>query len=341
MHAQRQLLACAATLLAAAPTLAHHSGAAYDMSRLVTINGTVTALSWKNPHILLTVEAEDADGASRLQEIEVMSVGQARGLGLRRERISPGARVVVRAFPSRSAARARAFGFAVTTSDGAEMPLSSFARFSAAPPPAAAARGLAGTWVPTVESFVTVVSAGRATPLTEAGRAARDDVLGRYAAAGGAGVAICEPLPPPLLHVFPDPRTIEVTDAAVVIRSETNGMKQERVVRLDQAAQATGVDPRVEGHSIGRWEGDTLVIDTVAFAPSRTPDLTWTPTHPRMQLVERLTLTEDRRHLEYVFTLNIPDYLVGPATFRATWDHRPDLEPSAEICDPEAARQIL
>jgi hypothetical protein len=60
-----------------------------------------------------------------------------------------------------------------------------------------------------------------------------------------------------------------------------------------------------------------------------------------MQLVERLTLTEDRRHLEYVFTLNIPDYLVGPATFRATWDHRPDLEPSAEICDPEAARQIL
>jgi hypothetical protein len=339
MLRQTLSLAAIASLAAAASALAHHNGAAYDMSRPVTVEGTVVALSWKNPHISLTIETQGPDGAPRVQEIEVMSVSQARGLGLRRESIGPGERVVVRAFPSRRAPGARAFGLAVTTSDGAEMPLSSFARFSAAPPPSATARGLAGTWVPTVESFVSVVTAAANVSLTESGRAARSDLLGRYAAPGGAG--ICVPLQPPLLHVFPDPRTIDVTDTTVVIRSETNGMKQERVVRLDRATHPAGVEPRVEGYSIGRWEGETLVIDTVGFAPSASPNLTSTPTSASTHLVERLTPTEDQRHLEYVFTVEVPDYLAGPTTLRSLWDYRPDLEPSDEGCDPEAARRTL
>jgi hypothetical protein len=86
--------------------------------------------------------------------------------------------------------------------------------------------------------------------------------------------------------------------------------------------------------------GGTLVIDTVV-APSRTPDLTLLPTHLGTHLVEKLTLTQDRRHLEYEFTVDSPAYLVEPAIFRETWDHRPDLEPSGVACDPEAARRSL
>jgi hypothetical protein len=325
--------------LVAAPAFAHHSGAAYDMARVITIEGTVASLAWANPHISMRVETRGPDGAPLLQEIEVMSVSQARGLGLRHEAISPGQRVVVRAIPNRRGSAERAFGLTVTTGDGAVMPLSSFARFSAAPPPVVEARGLAGAWVPTVESFTTVVAAGAAAPLTEAGRAAREEALSRYIAPGGAGVGICEPLAPPLLHVFPDLRSIEVADATVVIRSETNGVRQDRVVHLDREAHPAGLEPTVEGHSIGWWDGGTLVIDTVGFAPSRTPDLVLLPTHPGTHLVEKLTLTEDRRHLEYEFTLEIPEYLAEPATFRATWDHRPDLEPSDVACDPETARR--
>ena len=335
-------MTCGAALALAFPALAHHSGAAYDRARLITIEGTVTALSWKNPHISLTLETKGADGALLLQEIEVMSVAQARGLGLRREAISPGARVVVLAAPNRRGSGHRAFGVTVSTSDGAVMPLSSFARLSASPPPVVEAQGLAGNWVPTVESFGVVVAAGGAAPVTAAGRAAREQALSRYSAAGGAGAGICVPLPPPLLHVFPDLRTIEVADAAVVIRSETNGVKQERVVHLDQDAHPAGLEPTVEGHSIGRWEGGTLVIDTVAFAASWGRDsLVWLPTRADTHLVERLTLAQDRRHLEYELTLDIPEHLVAPVTFRATWDHRPDLEPTEETCDPEAAQATL
>ena len=337
---RRLLVACAAGLAASSPAFAHHSGAAYDMMRLVTIEGTVTALSWTNPHIIMTVQTKGPDGAPLLQEIEVMSVAQARGLGLRREAISPGARVVVHATPNRRGS-GRAFGFDVTTSDGAQMPLTSFAGFSAAPPPVAEAQGLAGRWVPTLESFRTVVAAGAATLLNEAGRAARDEVMSQYMAPGGAGVPICERIVPPMQLVFPDLRTIEIADGTVVIRSETNGMVQERVIHLDQHAHPAGIEPTVEGHSIGRWEGGTLVIDTVGFAASRVPNLVWVPTHPSTHLIERLTLAQDRRHLEYEFTLDIPAYLVEPATFRATWDYRPDLEPSGTPCDPESARRLL
>jgi Family of unknown function (DUF6152) len=337
----RSSIAALSALCVPATVIAHHSAAAYDMTRQVTIEGNVAALSWGNPHISITVETKGPDGAPRLQEIEAMSVSQARGLGLRREAISPGARIVVRAIPNRRGSGERAFGLTVTTSDGAVMPLSSFARLSAAPPPVAAARGLAERWAPTVESFAAVVAAAGVAPFTKAGRAAREQALSRYAAPGGTGVGICEPLPPPLLHIFPDLRTIEVADATVVIRSETNGVKQQRVVHLDQKAHPAGLEPTVEGHSIGRWEGGTLVIDTVGFAPSRTPDLFTLPTHPGTHLVERLSLSEDRRRLEYEFTLDIPEYLAGPATFRATWDHRADLEPSGVACDPELARHFL
>jgi hypothetical protein len=337
---KRRLIACAASLATSGAAFAHHSGAAYDMTRLVTIEGTVAALAWTNPHIIMTVQTKSADGAPHLQEIEVMSVAQARGLGLRREAISPGARVVVRASPNRRGSGI-AFGFEATTSDGARMPLTSFAGFSAAPPPAAEARGLAGRWVPTLESFRRVVAAGAAARLTEAGRAARDEAIGWLTAPGGAGVPICEGITPPMIHVFPDLRTIEIADGTVVIRTETNGMSQARIIHVDQDAHPSGIEPTVEGHSIGRWEGGTLVIDTVGFAPSRTPNLVLVPTHPGTHLIERLTLAQDRRHLEYEFTLDIPEYLVEPATFRATWDYRPDLEPSGVACDPAVARRLL
>jgi len=333
------LITCAAGVLESRTAFAHHSGVAYDRSRQLTIEGTVASLSWTNPHIFMTIETKGPDGAPLLQEVEVMSVAQARGLGLRREAIGPGAHVVVRASPNRRGS-GRAFGLEVTTSDGAVMPLSSFARLSAAPPPAEAG-GLAGRWAPSVESFVSVVSAGAAAQLTEAGRAARDEALRQYMAPGGAGVGICEPLAPPLLHVFPDLRTIEIAEKTVTIRSETNGVQQERVVHLDQASQPADSEPAVEGHSIGRWEGGALVIDTVALAPARTPDLVLLPTQPGTHLIEKLALAPDRRHLDYEFTLSIPGYLAGPVTLRATWDHRPDLEPSGTACDPDVAWRFL
>jgi hypothetical protein len=89
--------AAAALMLDAA--FAHHSHAPYDMTREVVFEGTVTKLAWQNPHILLSLETRAPDGVVAVQEIEAANVGELRALGLQREALEPGTRVVVRARP--------------------------------------------------------------------------------------------------------------------------------------------------------------------------------------------------------------------------------------------------
>jgi hypothetical protein len=82
------------------------------------------------------------------------------------------------------------------------------------------------------------------------------------------------------------------------------------------------------------------VIDTVAFSPHDVGGFFF-PSGPNKHLVERLTLTAARTQLTYVLTLEDPDMLIGPASYTATWDHRPDLKLSGEPCDPDVARRAL
>ena len=57
------VLACCAiaALVAISSTavFAHHGSAAYDMSKSLTLDGTVTSLDWNNPHCLLHFDAKD------------------------------------------------------------------------------------------------------------------------------------------------------------------------------------------------------------------------------------------------------------------------------------------
>jgi len=69
------VLACcaAAALLAIGPTavFAHHGSAAYDMSKSLTLDGTVTSLDWNNPHCLLHFDAKDDKGEMQHWTIEL------------------------------------------------------------------------------------------------------------------------------------------------------------------------------------------------------------------------------------------------------------------------------
>ncbi len=320
---------------------AHHSRAAYDMTQEIVVEGTVADLQWRNPHIFMTVEAENPDGEPYRLEIEVTSVSEAPVLGLTKEAIAPGSRLVVRAHPGRGGPRARAVGLSVTTVDGTAYPLNTDARLAIRAAAAVQASGIAGRWAPTLESFNGVMVATRSWPLTDAGRATAEAAASRFNAADVAVLGICEPFPPPTLSIFPDLRTIEVKDDTVAMRFEgAVGLPMERIVRLDQDEHPADVAPSLMGHSIGRWEGETLVIDTVAFAPHAVGVLFF-PSGPNKHLVERFTLMPDRVRMEYVFTLEDPAILGAPVSYTATWDHRPDLQFSGEACDSDVARRAL
>jgi hypothetical protein len=107
------------------------------------------------------------------------------------------------------------------------------------------------------------------------------------------------------------------------------------------AAHPANVQASLLGHSIGRWEGETLVIDTIGFPADSSGLGLNVPAGARKHMVERLTLTEDRTRLRYEVTVEDPDFLTGPATLTQQWDHRPDLEfaQNTEPCDAEVARR--
>jgi hypothetical protein len=324
----------AAAALTPVAAIAHHSPAQYDLTREVELEGTVKTLDWKNPHILMTLEMRGAAGEPVLQEIEVAAVSQVRVLGLPRQAIAPGEQVVVRAAQSRRGPGAKALGLTVTTDDGAVYSLMSVHPvLSVRPAATTQARGLEGHWVPTVDSF-NIYSVAQSWPFTEAGSAAYAEMRTRVQS-GATG--FCEPFTVFNLAVIPDPISIEVDETSVVLVYEAEGMNQRRVVHLDQAQHPAIAEPSLLGHSIGRWEGEALVIDTVAIAHPR--GVFVLPATASTRVVERLALTADRRQIEYTITIEDPAHLTSPGSFMARWDHRPDLEPSAEPCDPDNARR--
>ena len=156
-----------------------------------------------------------------------------------------------------------------------------------------------------------------------------------------AALGICADFPAPLLSVFPDLREIEVGSSTITMRYEAQGQDVTRVIHLDQAQHPANVAPSVHGHSIGRWEGETLVVDTVAFAPH--PIGVWiaVPSGASKHVVERFALAADRRHLRYDLTIEDPAGLTAPASLSSQWEYRPDLTPSGVPCDPEMARRLI
>jgi hypothetical protein len=333
----RLLAPIAGALCIAGVADAHHSRALYDMTQEVVIEGTVAALEWRNPHVSLTVETKGSDGTAVRRDVEVMSVSEARALGLRPEAIAVGSHVVVRAHPGRGGPTARAVGLDVRTSDGAVLPLNTDSRLSLAPTAAVDAQSLAGRWAPSVAAFEATFMTVFSWPFNESARAAVAAALSEPNAALG----ICADFPPPLLAIFPDLREIEIGSSTVTMRFEAQGQNLTRVIHLDQAQHPANVAPSLLGHSIGRWEGQTLVVDTIAFAPHPIGISIAVPSGPSKHLVERFALAADRRHLLYDLTLEDPAGLTAPGMLSSQWEYRPDLEPSGVACDPEIARRML
>jgi hypothetical protein len=77
LHAFRAKVCCAAFLAAgiftSLPALAHHSFTMFDMTKRVTLMGTVSSFEWTNPHSYIEIDAPDEKGAMKHWSIELGS----------------------------------------------------------------------------------------------------------------------------------------------------------------------------------------------------------------------------------------------------------------------------
>ena len=71
-------------MCALAPVTAHHSHSMFDMTREVSITGTVTSFSYRNPHVFLNVDVKNEKGEIVSWAVEMSNITnmQARGIYL-------------------------------------------------------------------------------------------------------------------------------------------------------------------------------------------------------------------------------------------------------------------
>ncbi len=78
---------------------AHHSNAAYDLDHPQTVEGTVKAVNWTNPHITFVIEADIKEGGTWV--FEVSSPGVLTRSGWTKRSLQPGDHAVFRYAPLR------------------------------------------------------------------------------------------------------------------------------------------------------------------------------------------------------------------------------------------------
>jgi len=90
-----------------------------------------------------------------------------------------------------------------------------------------------------------------------------------------------------------------------------SGDAQVRRVYLD-APHSTNVKPSWYGESVGHYEGDTLVVDTIGLNDKTFVDNYRTPHTEKLHVVERYKLIDDGKTLQVTFRVDDPDTFYQP-----------------------------
>lgn len=318
--------ALAVALFVTCPASAHHSQAAFDRDSILTLLGNVSRYEWSNPHVYIYLEIGDDDSELVEWQIEADPTPLMSRNGWRSDTLAPGDAVVVRAHPDKSHERNRALLISLTTPDGVVLTPRANGKVSPV-----SATGVSGVW-DALRGFTTVrFNFGRMTEKAIAAQPAYEESQNP--------VRDCRAYTTPGLLALPYLHEIEIQDDRILMRTEF--FRVERTIYMDGRGHPANGARTNQGHSIGWWEGDVLVVDTALFAAHSAGLGPGRPTGADKHVVERFALNEDRTRLLIDFTVEDPEYLVDPVTGTMEWDYAPDAELSSFDCDPENARQFV
>ena len=113
------LAACLSLFIFTASLLAHHSAAAaYDVSKKISLHGTISRLDWKNPHIFYYIDVKDEAGKTVTWAIEGSTPNQLYRGGWRKKDLNIGDVVTLKdSSPARNGVT-KAYGGRLTLPDG-------------------------------------------------------------------------------------------------------------------------------------------------------------------------------------------------------------------------------
>jgi len=321
----------------AMPAYAHHGFGRFDPTREIEVHGTLTGLDFVNPHSYVYFDAVGPDGETIAMQCEMRAATVLRRSGWSPDLFVEGASIVVTGRPHRDDP---GYCYAETLEIGGAPTLERYQQLDDGGPAVSANRtyrlpsgrpNLAGDWaqeqyliarppsgrgglVP--KSMVAAVEAGEiaAADAPNAGWGARPVT---FTEAGQAASDALRELPPednPRLScqvtsilfdwVFDGPIN-RIGQTADTITIEY-GRGLARTVHMNATQHPARIEPSRGGHSIGRWDGDTLVVDTIGFAPGI---IAGNVAHSdQLHVVERFTLDPETFALKRTYVAEDPLY---------------------------------
>src|SRR4029077_817476 len=94
----------AAGLLLAGAAFAHHGTAGYDMVKVVTLSSSVTKVDWTNPHIVVYMDAKDANGGVQHWSLELSAPLLMQRFGWTKDSVKAGDQLVAETHPAKNGA---------------------------------------------------------------------------------------------------------------------------------------------------------------------------------------------------------------------------------------------
>jgi hypothetical protein len=206
------------------------------------------------------------------------------------------------------------------------------------PPPG---QDLMGVWMIEGDHSTLKTVQGRLPPMNRAAKAKYEAAVKARAAGKPIGDTVqqCMPhgLPRLLLASYP----IEILQEPTQVTFIHEAQHMPRLVYIgDTLPPVADIDPNWMGQSAGRWDGDTLVVESAGFYDRTTLDRAGLPHSTAMKLTERIRKL-DADTLEDVFTVEDPQTYSRPWTARVTYKRRPGYRLQQYVCtltNPEAQK---
>ena len=131
--------------------------------------------------------------------------------------------------------------------------------------------------------------------------------------------------------VNPLPIEIRADGETLLIRYEE--WNQSRTVYLDGRTHPANLAPSRLGHSVGRYEGDALIVETTGLEPGLYYDFQSGGGHSaEAKFVERYVIADNPRRLELEMTVTDPVTLLEPHVIHKTWLSTPEVELVEDRC---------
>ena len=140
----------------------------------------------------------------------------------------------------------------------------------------------------------------------------------------------CMPPSGPRLMTTPFPmEIIQLPAQKRIVMIYEGGAHVWRIIYMDGRPHPQGeqLNPSWLGHSVGHWEGDTLVVDVVGYNEGNWIDMVGDPHTDQLHVVERFT-RKDLYTLRYEATLDDPGAYTEPWTigFDIVWDEKGEIQ---------------